>query len=455
MVLLRVLHALSRESGWKLTVAHLNHQLRGVSSLADERLVRWTAQDLKLPIAVERANVRGFANERRLSIEMAARRLRHEFLARTAVDRQIPTVALAHHLDDQLELFFLRLLRGSGSQGLSGMKWKSPSPANFRVTLARPLLECSKKSLKEFASEQNIGFREDASNACLDFQRNRIRHELLPLLVGEYQPALKECLSRAMDILSAESDFISAIAESWLRTNCGTTALLGNRGPGINLGQFDTLPVAIQRRCIQLQLIHLGITGEYNLVEHLRKNPEKPIEVSGQREGTCTGSDNAEASSPDPAIRSLRLLRKNGKIVLLDKAEISFRTGVEKLDLRKPGRRDWHDIRFSWTIGNLRGSNLAAKPAGTENFDADKVGSKAIIRHWRPGDRFQPIGLEKPAKLQDLFINQKVPRTERRHLLVATTTNGDIFWVEGLRISERFKLTNNTNRRLQWRWQRL
>src|SRR5260370_33511651 len=121
MVLLHILYELSRQWGWELRVAHLNHQLRGSSSLADERLVRGTARALKLPLVVERADVRAFGKSQKVSVEMAARKLRHDFLARAAARHKIPSIALAHHADDQVELFFLRLLRGSGGEGLAGM----------------------------------------------------------------------------------------------------------------------------------------------------------------------------------------------------------------------------------------------------------------------------------------------------------------------------------------------
>ena len=118
--------------------------------------------------------------------------------------------------------------------------------------------------------------------------------------------------------------------------------------------------------------------------------------------------------------------------------------------------------RSSSTGRESRGELIPGKPsrrprAGVrqESFDADKVGSPVRLRHWQPGDRFQPIGMACPVKLQDFFTNQKIPRDRRRQLMVAATAQGEVFWVEGMRISERFKLTQQTNRRLQWRWKRL
>ncbi len=189
MVLLEVLRRLAHANRWKLTVAHFNHQLRGRASEADEKFMARITEEWDLPMVVGRAPVRTFAARHGLSLEMAARGLRHEFLARSACNRGVETIALAHHADDQVELFFLRLLRGAGGEGLAGMKWSSPSPSDPAITLIRPLLGCAKAELRLFAEQQSLTFREDASNASLDFLRNRIRHELLPLLVKQYQPA--------------------------------------------------------------------------------------------------------------------------------------------------------------------------------------------------------------------------------------------------------------------------
>src|SRR6266446_4921470 len=219
MVLLDALRELAPENGWRLKVAHLNHRLRGRSSDADERLVRRTARRLGLPVEAERADVRRFARAHKLSLEMAAREVRHDFLARAARRLDNCSVALAHHADDQLELFFLRLLRGSGGEGLAGMKWRNASPSDSRVELVRPLLDLPKGALKKYAAARGIRFREDASNESLDIQRNRIRHELLPLLRKNYQPALERTVARAMEIIGAEGEFVTRAAREWLEEN--------------------------------------------------------------------------------------------------------------------------------------------------------------------------------------------------------------------------------------------
>jgi tRNA(Ile)-lysidine synthase len=465
MVLLHVLASLAPEHGWDLTVAHLNHQLRGVSSLADERLVRRTAKAMRLPIVVSRANVRAWAKKHRLSLEMAAREIRHEFLVRTALRRHISQIALAHHQDDQLEHFFLRFLRGSGGQGLAGMKWLGPSPSNPNVSLIRPLLDCPKEDIREYASNLGLRFREDASNASLDIQRNRIRHELLPLLRRRYQPGLAKSILRVMSIVGAESDFVTCEAESWLRrqANGAVSAPDRMKRPGqahrrkpqdFPFDEFEQLPVALQRRIIQLQLIQQGITPDFDLVEHLRQYPEKPVEVSMASVKPTVRSPGLSPTRAGPETSMLRLVRDSALIVR-QVPRLEFGHGFRKIDLSQPGRLDWRRVRFDWRTEDSAGELRLKQKPGVEFFDADAVGLGAIIRHWQPGDRFQPIGMKSAAKLQDLFVNQKLSRDERRRCLLATTASGEIYWVEGLRISERFKLTRRTIRRLHWAWQRL
>lgn len=449
MVLLHLLKTLSRRHRWRLVVAHLNHLLRGRSSGADERLVRRIAARLGLRVVVERAPVRGFAEQHGLSVEMAARQSRHGFLARTAARFGIRTVALAHHADDQLELFFLRLLRGAGSDGLAGMKWHSPSPARRGIQLVRPLLDLPKQALEAYAAVNRIAYRQDASNASLDIQRNRIRRELLPLLRKKYQPALDRTLPRVMDILKAEASFITGCAKDWLAWNATRVPLVNGPGSGTALyphlfgshtrsTRFESLPLAVQRRCVQLQLWGHGVPPDFELVEHLRLNVGRPVNVPGPGRW--------------------RVSRSESGLVTLQKAEKAPMPGhTSRLVELGAAHRSTTTlgVRFWWRIESKNGTRRSKTASRCEFFDADRVGSPIFLRHWRPGDRFQPIGMPHTIKLQDFFTNQKVPRRRRHELVVATTADGEVVWVEGMRISERFKLTKSTIRRLQWEWLRL
>jgi tRNA(Ile)-lysidine synthase len=419
MALLHVLNALAKKWRWQITVAHLNHQLRGRSSDADEKLVRKTAAALKLPVIVGRADVKMFARKSKLSIEMAARKLRHEFFARTATERKITAVALAHHADDQVELFFLRVLRGAGGEGVAGMKWRAPSPAEKKITLVRPLLDITKIELEKFARESKTRFREDMTNAQLDVPRNRVRNELLPLLRKNYQPGLAKTVLRLMEIIGAEADAIGGLAAQWLK----------ERRPA-----FANLSVAVQRRVLQAQLAAIGLVSDFDLVERLRESTGKFVSVGSGLSVSREAGGALKLRGTQPAV---------------------FDANELELNLQgRPGDLNFGSVKLSWNFS--RGSRgRSPHQTQTEFFDADKIGGKIILRHWRAGDRFQPIGLKSAAKLQDLFTNAKILRERRRELILATTAAGEIFWVEGLRISENFKLTPQTKRRLVWDWRRL
>jgi tRNA(Ile)-lysidine synthase len=430
MVLLKILYALAGPHQWKLSVAHFNHQLRGRSSDADEKLVRQTAAALKLPFIAARAEVREFAEKSGFSIEMAARKLRHEFFVRAARERNISVVALAHHADDQVELFFLRALRGAGGEGLAGMKWRSLSPVNRKIVLIRPLLDITKSELRGFARDHRIRFREDATNAQLDLPRNRVRHELLPLLRRRYQPALTGTILRLMEIVGAEAEVVGQMARQWLKKTGGDGQ--PGRTPRRGVPTFANLPVAVQRRVLQLQLVRLGVLADFELVERIRHSPDTFASVGP---GFSAARDAA------------------GRVNLRAQPPVGFKVNELTVNLAdRAGEVDFNDVRFCW---NFEGTGKAVRlnqKAGCEFFDADKVGRQITLRHWRAGDRFQPIGLKSAVKLQDLFTNQKITRARRRDLVVAEAGNGRIFWVENLRISDHFKLTPLTKRRLVWRW---
>ena len=427
MVLLHTLKALSSRHRWKLSVAHFNHRLRGRASRTDEQLVRRTAASMRLPVIVGDADVAAFARRSKLSVEMAARKLRHEFFARVARERKLKTIALAHHADDQVELFFIRLLRGAGVEGLSGMKWRSPSAVDRTLSLVRPLLGVRKADLAAFAHERSVRFRDDATNFSNDFLRNRIRNELLPLLAKKYQPGLAPIVLRLMDILGAESEVVREMAE--VKSGKRKAESGKRKAESGNGGDFNRSPVAIQRRILQTRLAEAGVVPDFELVEALRLSPETTVAIG---QNFFVARDIA------------------GRVRLQSRELPSFNGSRVEMELGRKGKTVFDGVAIGWRF--VTGELPFRK--GRECFDADRVGRGVVLRHWRAGDRFRPIGMTASKKLQDLFTDAKIPRARRHRLTVATTATGEIFWVEGLRIAEDFKMTGRTKRRLVWTWRR-
>ncbi|HOW67451.1 MAG TPA: tRNA lysidine(34) synthetase TilS [Candidatus Paceibacterota bacterium] len=418
VVLLRILHQLAGRHQWKLAVAHFNHQLRGRASEADHDFVQQTAEDLGLPFHSARGNVRQWAKDLKLSIEMAARQLRYQFLIQTATRLSLDRIALGHHADDQVELFFLRLLRGAGAVGLSGMKPLTHAPGVHRIQLVRPLLAVTRSDIQLWATTHHLAHREDASNRLLQYPRNRVRHQLLPWLKQHFQPALTPITLRTVELLSSQDDLVNQMAQRWMKSP--------------KPGAFLRLPIAVQRSLIQAGLIAAGLNPTFDRIESLRVHPNTKM-------------------SAGPGLWVY--LNDLGQVVPWKQRQISRSVEALPLVLRRQGEVEFGSIMLHWSIH--RQNPTAALPSRQpkiEHFDADPIGKRVILRHWQPGDRFQPIGMPKPVKVQDLFVNNKIPRGKRHEIAMAQTENGVIFWIQGLRIGDAFKLTSQTRRRLEWSW---
>jgi tRNA(Ile)-lysidine synthase len=438
MVLLHLLNGLRRPWRLDVRVFHVNHLLRGAESNGDARLVETTCDEYHIPFSSARVNASRLANRQGVSIEMAAREARHAFLAKAALKHGCQVVCLAHHADDQAELFFLRLLRGSGPEGLSGMQIVAPSPADARVRLARPLLEFRRAELENYARTHRIEWREDSSNESLDHLRNRVRHTLLPSLARDFQPAVCENIVRVMDLLFEEQAAIAQLAAEW------------RSRPSEDRRAFQELPIGLQRRIIHDQMLELGVHPTFDACEFLRRHAEKPLSLKRERANGKT----TEISCSRSRTGALTILPvRAGE----DFADASEEQRVELKFGPAPLR-----IHFGKRVLELSVRPVAPIPRNpnspviTEHFDARTIGKEVVFRYWRPGDRFQPIGMAHEVKLQDFFVNRKVPRLERHQRLIAVDASGRIFWVEGERISERHRVTSQTERvlRLTWRGKR-
>ena len=329
-------------------------------------MVRKTAARFNLPLEIEQADVRKFALEQNLSIEMAARKLRHEFLARAARRMRIGQVALAHHADDQLEIFFLRLFRGSGVEGLAGMSWQNQSPSEAKLRLVRPLLDQPKSTLRDHAVAHGVPFREDATNQRLDIRRNRIRNELLPLLRKYYQPALNKTVLRGMELLRAESDLVGRLAAEWVRElKSGKTDSPSSKASPYHKWSFDELPVALQRRSLQRQLIDLGIAADFETVERLRVEVDRAVclgpgvglvEEAGSV-SFCAIRDARGVVRVQRMTKPSRFSAEQVRIELAGKRERSSLQGCESNGqkgycpewvARLKGRQEWNDLMSNW-----------------------------------------------------------------------------------------------------------
>ena len=399
----------------RLVVAHFNHQLRGEDSDADAAFVGESAGQLGLPFDTDSGDTQQLAAE--TGIEAAARQLRNRFFARLA-KRSGAVVALAHHADDQIETFFLRLLRGAGDRGLAGMQPSALSPVDSAVTLVRPLLGIRRDEIVEFATREEIEFREDATNADTRFLRNRIRHELLPQLAGKFGASASRHILKAMQLAGDTADCIDDLAADW-----------SGEPP------FEQLPIAVQRLVVQRQLFTLGVESSFDLVEALRLETGRVIEVAPGRRLQRNADSQVEEAEPA--------------------AEPKFSLAKREVSLvGQAGEVEFGGLKIEWErlAGGLAKWRELGQAEDREVFDAESLGQAITLRHWQPGDRFHPISQVGTAKLQDLFVNQKIPKADRRNLVVAEAVDGRLFWVQKLRIADVCKVTDSTRELLLFSW---
>ena len=239
--------ALADEAGVRPVVAHLDHGLRGEAARADAEFVRAFALERDVPCIAEAADVASLAREQRVSVEVAARRARYGFLARAAVQAGARHIAVAHHADDQAETVLLRLIRGTGISGLQGMRVQSPHPSAPDLTLIRPLLHVTRADTERYCAERRLAPRQDASNDDPGHTRNRIRHELLPLL-ERYNLGIRSVLARLADTAAADADIIAYAA----RTAYGATRIAAaSAGVSFDRSAWRALPVGLQRAVLR------------------------------------------------------------------------------------------------------------------------------------------------------------------------------------------------------------
>jgi len=386
VALLRALHQL----GIPVTVAHLNHQLRGKDSDADERFVRDLSNTLKLPVVVKSIDVRQLSENSGLSIEMAARQARHDFFA----EFKNSVIALAHHADDQAETFILKLARGAGSEGLGGMSF---SQEIGPIRLIRPMLDISREDILQWLKDPHFTWREDVSNADETFLRNRVRHTILPLLEKELNPNIRETILRTMNILRAENEWMESLeTENWKLE-------IGN-------------PLAARRRALRKWLFEHGAEGiDFDATE-------KILTLMKSGKGTTIFELN------------------NRQRVIIEYGTPRFEK-IEQAGKPAPSWKLTLEHGTGWRKDHGKGAGILPAEA---SFDAERVGDSPItVRGYEPGDRIQPLGMEGSRKLQDIFTDQKIPRAQRPSIPVVVC-RGEIIWLPGYRTTQGWEVPAST-----------
>jgi tRNA(Ile)-lysidine synthase len=456
LCLLHLLCQLKADLALELHVAHLHHGLRGQDADADAAFVRAVAADWGLPCHIEHADVPALGSQHGWAVEEAARRARYDFLARVAHATGAGTIAVGHNADDQAETVLMHMIRGAGLPGLRGMlprtnlgHYRLISPdldtaqagsARTGLHLIRPLLEIPRAEIETYCQTHDLEPRFDRSNLDTTYFRNWLRHVVFPLL-EQHNPALKVVLRRSARVIADDFALLRAQLEAaWPQV----VRAEDDRAITFDLTAWRALPTALQRSSLREAIHRLRRSLRNINFVHV----EDALRVS--RDGT-TGM---QATLPQGLMLSLgydhlRVADTEHAIEWPDGPWLP--AGEAPLPVPLPGELVVNAAGWVLRLRLMDRSDLP--PDWSENqepwratLDADVLGEDLHLRTRRPGDRFQPLGMEgQEVKLGDFFTNQKVPRTLRSRVPLLEAAWG-IAWVGGLRMDERARVTDSTTR---------
>jgi tRNA(Ile)-lysidine synthase len=467
--LLHVLAKWRKELGIKLHIAHLNHQLRRVESEADAEYVSNLAGSLGIPITVDRQDVAAYRVERNCSIEEAARELRYTFFARVAREVGARRIAIGHTRDDQVETILMHILRGTGITGLCGLapcspiaydsqgmslRAKAPSVAKGQrsnLLVIRPLLDITREETASYCQEHQLEPRIDSSNLSPAFFRNRLRLHLLPLL-RQYNPSIDQALLRLADIAKEDNAFIEQQASGlW-----DQVARQENNAIYLDKKQIASLPIALQRHLLRAAVTRLvGDVRdiEANHIEAARSLLNKPASkrISLPHGLICHGGYYELAITSLPPVIASPLSVIASEVRQSELPPCPFPPLPGEFPLKVPGQTVFPGWRVIASVVRERASSPSSRGAlntGDKicqsnlvaHFDLQKTGMRLFVRQRRPGDRFQPLGMNMPKKLYEFMVDAKIPRSWRGRIPIVCSPR-QIIWVVGWRIDDRVKTT--------------
>lgn len=428
--LLTVLNALKSEFNIHLHAAYIDHGLRPLETPREIESCKKLCASLGIPFTTGYIDVKSYAKEKKLNKQEAARELRYNALNEIAAEKTADRIALGHNANDQAETVLMRLIRGTGSAGLSGMppiRSQKSGIGGQKVDLIRPLIEIERHEIEDFLKREGIGFMIDSSNMKHEYSRNKIRHLVIPA-IRDINTDVIHTLSRTADIFRDEERYFEILATKTLmrlitRKTSNTIELF--------LSPMETMDTVILRRTLRRAIEETrGIRGIgfihiediINLVKH-GKSGNRLYLPNGRR--VIKGYSTLIITSEKPAKLGTCIVDSPGEIALKEPSMVihSRIIGIDEME-------DYGD-----------GGKSAA-------IDADKVHFPMIIRARLPGDFFYPYGFGKRKKLQDYLVDEKIPRDERDTVPLLTCGN-NIVWVMGHRLDDRYKVDKKTKRVLK------
>ncbi len=385
-----------------LCAAHLHHGIRGASADGDMAFCAELCVRLGIPLQTGRADVPAYARGKRMTLEEAARELRYAFLRRAMAESGADCIAVAHQREDQAETLLMHLIRGSGLDGLTGMRMRSGE-------IVRPMLGVSRAEIEAYLGERGQDWREDETNAAMDAARNRVRHELIPM-IARVNPRATETICRTASLLAEDAAYLADQAEDAERRIA--------RGDGLDRAGLCALPPPLSKRILRRRIY--AACGNVTNADIRRV-----LALSGAQTGT-------------------RIELFGGRAAWVDREILRIGAYPEHAPYCTPFLLEGETVYPGGSV--LAGMvDSFHKPAGGGEayLDAEKLPEGLVVRTRRDGDRFFPLGAPGSRLLSDWMMDKKIPLAER-DAVPLLCAGGEAYYVAGYTVSERVKITENT-----------
>lgn len=391
---------LLKEEGEEIGLAHCNFNLRGMESDADENFVIELSEQWNVPVFTESFNTKKYAESKRLSTQMAARELRYQWFEEIRLDFSYDFIVTAHHADDDLETFLINFSRGTGLRGLTGIP-------DLKGTIVRPLLVFSREEILNFAKEFNLHWREDSSNASMDYLRNQLRHEVIPPLKNCSTQWLSNFRRTQENLKSSESlvqDYLQIVSQLVLKEE--------DVGISVDIEKLKDLP---NTEALLYELLNpYGFTAWEDI------------------QGLLTAQSGKQIFS-----KTHRLLKDRAKLFLTE-IPVDSRNQV-RIITKNEGQID-EPVRMSF----IPTDKMGYIDNSTIYVDQDKIAFPLTLRKWHEGDVFQPFGMKGKKKLSKFFKDEKLSLAAKNEVWVLLSQD-QVVWIVGHRMDDRFKITPKTD----------
>jgi tRNA(Ile)-lysidine synthase len=403
-----VMADLFNKSGCNFVVAHSNFQLRGAESVGDEQFVKELASKYGVPFLVKHFDVSNYAEAYKVSVQMAARDLRYDWFKEALAKNKYDYIAIAHHSDDAIETFFINLLRGTGIAGLHGI-------SSVHQNIIRPMLGFSRNEIEQYALDQKLKWREDSSNASDKYERNKIRHHLIPELL-KINPDAAKAIKHTIENLSETE----VVYRKEIEQKLSKMVVVKNKKTNVSLSHLK-----------KLDHPHLYL---YEYIKQYGFNYIQAKEICNALGGQSGKFFLSATHRISKDRRSLIIEEINGK-----KQNLTFT--IDIIDEAFENK----DINIKFSIKDKPSNYKPFNPPSVASFDYNKLKFPLRVRKWTKGDKFYPLGMKKSKKISDLLIDNKVSLSEKDEVYVMLSGD-EIAWVIGYRIDERFKIVPATKK---------